>query len=230
MELNEEKEEENKEEIYAYLKKENGDIVDLPKKIRGKEITILSSEEEGTLVTNAKRVFLSDNKFERIEAPKAELIKNEWETKSPLLRIIKAPKCTYLKFYESPYLVDSDNIRVKEEAELSIVDRESYYNNAKKFDDRFLLEHEDFFDLDIKRIVVPNATEVNIQKFHFVEDIYADNCEKIMCKNLTELRTLDVPACEKICIENCPELKYENINHGYNCEIEGLEKKNQLKR
>lgn len=219
-----------KEDTYAYLKKENGDIVDLPKKIRGKEITILSSEEEGTLVTNAKRVFLSDNKFERIEAPKAELIMNKWGTKSPLLWIIKAPKCTYLKFYESPHLVDSDNIRVNEEAELSIVDRESYYNNAKKFDDRFLLEHEDFFDLDIKRIVIPNATEVNIHKFQFVEDIYADNCEKILCKSLTRLRTLDVPICEEICIENCPELKYENINHGYNCEIEGLEKRNQLKR
>ena len=218
------------EDTYAYLKKENGEIVDLPKEIRGKEVSFYPSEEEGTLVTNAKRVFLSDNKFEKIEAPKAELIMNKWETKSPLLWIIKAPKCTYLKFYESSLLVDSDSIRINEEAELSIVDRESYYNNAKKFDDIFLIEHEDFFDLDIKRIVLPNATEVNIQKFHFVEDIYADNCEKILCKNLTRLKTLDVPICEEICIENCPELKYENINHGYNCEIEGLEKKNQLKR
>ena len=64
---------------------------------------------------------------------------------------------------------------------------------------------------NISEIEAPNADEIKCDECQFLEKITALNCYEVHC-------------------ENTPLLKEENMNLSYDCEIEGLEKRNQLKR
>ena len=63
-----------------------------------------------------------------------------------------------------------------------------------------------------------------------ITSIEAPEARSIYCENCENLATIKAPECEELHCKNCPELKEENMNLSYDCEIEGLEKKNQLKR
>lgn len=222
---------ENKEEIYAYVKKENGDIVDIPKAIKDGEITIYSSKEEGTLVTNAKKVFMEDNKFTSIEAPNAELIKNIKETTCRgLLEKINAPNCTYLRLKGDDYLFP-ENIKIAKNAEYTSVSHTgTYFSNATKIDYSTLPEEDKYYNTKIITANFPFAETVKIDGLKSLEAIYADKAEKIECWNTTELEKIYAPECKELFCMDCRELKKENMELSYDCQIEGLEKQHQLKR
>ena len=63
-----------------------------------------------------------------------------------------------------------------------------------------------------------------------ITSIEAPEARSIYCENCENLETIKAPECEELHCKNCPELKEENMNLSYDCEIEGLEKRNQLKR
>ena len=218
------------EPIYAYVKKENGDIVDIPKAIRDGEVTVFKSEEKGTLVTNAKKVFMEDNKFTSIEAPNAELIKNIWETKSPLLEEINAPNCTYSRFNGCDILLDDNKIKMAENSELVTVVGGTYFSTAKEINREVLSESEKFYNTKITLAFFPFAETVKIAHLNDLEEIHAPKAEKIECWSTTELETIYAPECKELFCMDCRELKKENMELSYDCQIEGLEKQHQLKR
>lgn len=63
-----------------------------------------------------------------------------------------------------------------------------------------------------------------------ITSIEAPEARSIYCENCENLETIKAPECEELHCENCPELKEENMELSYDCEIEGLGKKNQLKK
>ena len=63
-----------------------------------------------------------------------------------------------------------------------------------------------------------------------ISSIEAPEARSIYCENCENLETIKAPECEELHCENCPELKEKNMELSYDCEIEGLGKKNQLKR
>lgn len=222
--------EKENEKIYAYVKKENGDIVNIPNTVRDGEITIFSSDEKGTLVTNAKKVFMEDNKFTSIEAPNAELIKNIWETRSPLLTEINAPNCTYSRFNGCDMLLDDNKIKMAKNSELVTVVGGTYYSTATEIDNKVLSESEKFYNTKITSAVFPFAETVKIAHLNDLEELYAPKAEKIECWSTTNLETISAPNCKDLFCDFCRELKEENIEVAWDCQIEGLEKGSKLKR
>ena len=63
-----------------------------------------------------------------------------------------------------------------------------------------------------------------------ITSIEAIEARNIHCENCENLEEIYAPQCTYIYCEEVPLLKEENMNVSYDCEIEGLEKKNQLKR
>ena len=63
-----------------------------------------------------------------------------------------------------------------------------------------------------------------------ITSIEAPEARSIYCENCENLEEIYAPQCTYIYCEEVPLLKEENMNVSYDCEIEGLEKKNQLKR
>ena len=63
-----------------------------------------------------------------------------------------------------------------------------------------------------------------------ISSIEAIEARNIHCENCENLEEIYAPQCTYIYCEEVPLLKEENMNLSYDCEIEGLEKKNQLKR
>ena len=63
-----------------------------------------------------------------------------------------------------------------------------------------------------------------------ITSIEAIEARNIHCENCENLEEIYAPQCTYIHCEETPLLKEENMNVSYDCEIEGLEKKNQLKR
>lgn len=59
--------------------------------------------------------------------------------------------------------------------------------------------------------------------------IEADRAVEIHCEDNEQLERIEATACKELHCDNCSELSKDNINVPYNCEIKGLEKRNQLK-
>lgn len=62
-----------------------------------------------------------------------------------------------------------------------------------------------------------------------ITSIEALEARSIFCENCENLEKIEAPECTEIHCEGSPLLSQENIDAAYNCEIEGLEKRNQLK-
>ena len=73
-------------------------------------------------------------------------------------------------------------------------------------------------------------TDAIICKNSDITNIEAPNAKNISCDNCENLEEVNAPNCTLIYCENCPELKEENMELSYDCQIKGLEKKNQLRR
>ena len=148
-----------KEDTYAYLKKENGEIIDLSEHINlyQSEIRLPPLFEKGVLKTNVDTLHLSKNNFTSIEAHNATWITDLYGEK------------------------------------------ESY----------------------------PRNTSIGSP---LLESVNAPNCKSFYIRECDKLNKIYAPNCKELYIENCPELKEENMELSYDCQIEGLEKKNQLKR
>lgn len=63
-----------------------------------------------------------------------------------------------------------------------------------------------------------------------ISSIEAIEARNIHCENCENLEEIYAPQCTYIHCEETPLLKEENMNVSYDCQIQGLEKKNQLKR
>ena len=70
------------------------------------------------------------------------------------------------------------------------------------------------------------SIECNNSNITSIEALEARN---IFCENCESLEKIEAPECTEIHCEGSPLLSQENIDAAYNCEIEGLEKRNQLK-
>lgn len=70
------------------------------------------------------------------------------------------------------------------------------------------------------------SIECNNSNITSIEALEARN---IFCENCENLEKIEAPECTEIHCEGSPLLSQENIDAAYNCEIEGLEKRNQLK-
>lgn len=83
---------------------------------------------------------------------------------------------------------------------------------------------------EFKTIEAPKAIEIHCEDNEQLERIYAASCQELHCGNCPELEKIYAPECQELYCENCPELNEDNMIIPDYCEIEGLEKKNQLKR
>ena len=63
-----------------------------------------------------------------------------------------------------------------------------------------------------------------------ISSIEALEARNIHCENCENLEEIYAPQCSYVYCEDVPLLKEENMELSHDCEIEGLEKKNQLKR
>ena len=70
------------------------------------------------------------------------------------------------------------------------------------------------------------SIECNNSNITSIEALEARN---IFCENCENLEKIEAPECTEIHCEGSPLLSQEDIDAAYNCEIEGLEKRNQLK-
>ena len=70
------------------------------------------------------------------------------------------------------------------------------------------------------------SIECNNSNITSIEALEARN---IFCENCENLEKIEAPECTEIHCEGSPLLSQENIDAAYNCEIDGLEKRNQLK-
>lgn len=76
--------------------------------------------------------------------------------------------------------------------------------------------------------LVTNVFHIQCDSNLFSE-IKASEARSIRCEDCPDLEEIAAPNCIELFCEGSPLLKEENIEVAYDCEIEGLEKKNQLK-
>lgn len=76
--------------------------------------------------------------------------------------------------------------------------------------------------------LVTNVFHIQCDSNLFSE-IKASEARSIRCEDCPDLEEISAPNCIELFCEGSPLLKEENIEVAYDCEIEGLEKKNQLK-
>lgn len=166
----------NKEEMYAYIEKENGEKIDLSKYFQEikKDIKIPTIKEKGILKTNAHGIFLKKNQLTAIEAPEALWISDE---ESPLIEKVEAPKCTNLFLAECKNL-KVENITIHEEGSLIMHIGDTYYNNNKNIDDK---NYYDIKDEKTTYLIAPNATEIKIDNIPNLKKVNAPNCEIFHC-------------------------------------------------
>ena len=80
------------------------------------------------------------------------------------------------------------------------------------------------------RLKAPNVKNIIANDNNMLHYIEAPNAITIDCDNCLGLMKINAPNCTLIYCKNCPELKEKNMELSYDCEIEGLGKKNQLKK
>lgn len=87
--------------------------------------------------------------------------------------------------------------------------------------------------LDIENDGYSGELKTNVEylycKNNELKAIEAERAVKIHCEDNEQLERIEATACKELHCGNCPELSENYINVPYDCEIEGLEKKNQLK-
>ena len=83
---------------------------------------------------------------------------------------------------------------------------------------------------ELEAIEAERTIKIHCEGNEQLERIYAEACQELHCNDCPELEKIYAPECLELYCENCPELDKDYINVRYNCEIEGLGKKNQLKR
>lgn len=83
---------------------------------------------------------------------------------------------------------------------------------------------------ELEAIEAERTIKIHCEGNEQLERIYAEACQELHCNDCPELEKIYAPECQELYCENCPELKEENMELSYDCEIEGLGKKNQLKR
>lgn len=83
---------------------------------------------------------------------------------------------------------------------------------------------------ELEAIEAERTIKIHCEGNEQLERIYAEACQELHCNDCPELEKIYAPECQELYCENCPELDKDYINVRYNCEIEGLEQKNQLKR
>ena len=83
---------------------------------------------------------------------------------------------------------------------------------------------------ELKAIEAEKAIKIHCENNEQLKRIYATACQELHCENCPELEKIYAPECQELYCENCPELNEDYMTIPDYCEIEGLEKKNQLKR
>ena len=76
--------------------------------------------------------------------------------------------------------------------------------------------------------LVTNVFHIQCDSNLFSE-IKASEARSIRCEDCPDLEEIAAPNCIELFCENSPLLKEENMELSYDCDIEGLEKRNQLK-
>ena len=83
-------------------------------------------------------------------------------------------------------------------------------------------------DKDYEGRLITNVFHIQCDSNLFSE-IKASEARSIRCEDCPNLEEIAAPNCVELLCEGSPLLKEENIEVAYDCEIEGLEKKKQLK-
>lgn len=108
------------------------------------------------------------------------------------------------------------------------IDRNTYFRKNEEADKtQFMVDV--YGEMNLKGTLVTNAIYVECNESS-ISGIKAPKAEVINCAYCENLEEVNAPNCKELHIEECPELIEENINVAWDCEIEGLEKRNQLKR
>ena len=89
-------------------------------------------------------------------------------------------------------------------------------------------ENGEKIDVSEEGKLVTNVLSIECNNSN-ITSIEALEARNIFCENCENLEKIEAPECTKIHCEGSPLLSQENIDAAYNCEIEGLEKRNQLK-
>ena len=192
------------------------------------ESDLITDNEESTYKTNYSILLTKDEIRE-------ELGGNYTEDELRELIDEKLNKADWLwdNFKNNP---ESENIRRDiEEVIDNKVGKYSFieYENGERKDISFHMK-KDVSILDIKDDGYTGTLKTNVKYLHCENNeliaIEAPKAKAIYCENNEYLERIDAPNCKELYCENCPELKEENMELSYDCQIEGLEKKNQLKR
>lgn len=137
-----------------------------------------------------------------------------------------------------------DNLRIKNKISQIAIDLKGAYafiekENGEKIDiskniGRKYLYREQISELILNREQEEGKLITNVLNIEcsncMISSIEALEARNIDCENCENLEEIYAPQCSYIHCEETPLLKEENMELSHDCEIEGLEKKNQLKR
>lgn len=234
-------------------------IADCPN-LKRENITIseegfIDSFSNGEYYTNRPKeinvydfTFFSLSDIKSIVAPNAVSI-DFGKFPFPNLEKIYAPNCKFISCEITPKLKE-ENMKLSDDCEIKNIEKkrklDEQYNNREKGivkkDEKSEIILDTFFfkDKEIDTLICNNQYLSDL-KAPYVKNIFlegnlsltkieAPKAEKIECINNENLEKIDAPNCKELYIEECPELIEENINVAWDCEIKGLERRNQLKR
>ena len=105
---------------------------------------------------------------------------------------------------------------------------EDKYQNYVDVSDRMTSSVVDVSVTDFEGSLITNAWEVDCSK-SLLSEVIAHKAVSIACNNCPNLEYVGAPNCTHLEVAGA-DFKELRTNVSYNCEIEGLEKKNQLKR
>ena len=135
---------------------------------------------------------------------------------------------------------DNPNSKIRRDIEEVVENKAGGYayiekENGEKIDESsFIIRDEVIGTLFKKEFLsagkLVTNTDAIICKNSDITNIEAPKAKNISCDNCENLEEVNAPNCTLIYCEDCPELKEENMNVSYDCQIKGLEKKNQLRR
>lgn len=104
--------------------------------------------------------------------------------------------------------------------------------NGEREDISFHLKERNSNSIDINYMGYEGTLKTNLGRIECknngLTSIEAPKARYIHCENNEMLENIYAPNCKELTCENSPLLKEENMELSYDCDIEGLEKKNQL--
>lgn len=105
--------------------------------------------------------------------------------------------------------------------------------NGEREDISFHLKERYSNSIDINYMGYEGTLKTNLGRIECknngLTSIEAPKARYIHCENNEMLENIYAPNCKELTCENSPLLKEENMELSYDCDIEGLEKRNQLK-